>query len=319
MRPGSATSPSTRTTSPASSSAGTASGTCRRRVSCRSSTRSTTRSPAMIPPQGPATIVHGDYRLDNTIVSARRRRAGRARLGDLHARRPARRRRAAGGLLDRPRRRARARGPDGRRRRPGSGTATASRRATPRCPAATSPASTSTSRSGTGSWRACWRACTPATSAARSATATLPSCRCSRTRSTPPRRRWPRRRLRGDVMNDHQFVAEVPALEDPVLVVMMTGWIDASGAAAAAMVTLDKETSATPLVVVRRRHVHRLPRPAPDDGAARRRQHPAHLGDARAEGRPRRSTVATCCCSAVRSPTWPGTASRPRSPTSPSS
>ena len=49
-------------------------------------------------------------------------------------------------------------------------------------------------------------------------------------------------------MTDHQFVADVPALEDPVLVVMMTGWIDASGAAAAAMVTLDKETSATSLV-----------------------------------------------------------------------
>jgi hypothetical protein len=47
---------------------------------------------------------------------------------------------------------------------------------------------------------------------------------------------------------DHRFVADVPALEDPVLVVMMSGWIDASGAAAAAMVTLDKETGATPLV-----------------------------------------------------------------------
>lgn len=49
-------------------------------------------------------------------------------------------------------------------------------------------------------------------------------------------------------MSDHRFVAEVPALDDPVLVVMMTGWIDASGAAAAAMVTLDNETDATTLV-----------------------------------------------------------------------
>ena len=48
--------------------------------------------------------------------------------------------------------------------------------------------------------------------------------------------------------DDHRFVADVPALEEPVLVVMMTGWIDASGAAAAAMGTLDKETSATTLV-----------------------------------------------------------------------
>lgn len=48
--------------------------------------------------------------------------------------------------------------------------------------------------------------------------------------------------------DDHRFTADVPALEEPVLVVMMSGWIDASGAAAAAMATLDKETSATTLV-----------------------------------------------------------------------
>jgi proteasome assembly chaperone (PAC2) family protein len=50
------------------------------------------------------------------------------------------------------------------------------------------------------------------------------------------------------VSEDHRFVTEPPALDDPVLVVMMTGWIDASGAAAAAMSTLDKETAARPLV-----------------------------------------------------------------------
>ena len=48
--------------------------------------------------------------------------------------------------------------------------------------------------------------------------------------------------------DDHRFLADVPPLEDPVLVVMMTGWIDASGAAAAAMVALEKETGATTLV-----------------------------------------------------------------------
>jgi hypothetical protein len=48
--------------------------------------------------------------------------------------------------------------------------------------------------------------------------------------------------------DDHRFVVDPPALEDPVLVVMMTGWIDASGAAAAAMSTLENETAATPLV-----------------------------------------------------------------------
>jgi proteasome assembly chaperone (PAC2) family protein len=47
---------------------------------------------------------------------------------------------------------------------------------------------------------------------------------------------------------DHHYVVEPPPLEDPVLVVMMTGWIDASGAAAAAMSTLDRETAASTLV-----------------------------------------------------------------------
>lgn len=49
-------------------------------------------------------------------------------------------------------------------------------------------------------------------------------------------------------MSDHRFVADVPALDEPVLVVMLTGWIDASGAAAAAMAALDKECHATALV-----------------------------------------------------------------------
>jgi predicted ATP-grasp superfamily ATP-dependent carboligase len=47
---------------------------------------------------------------------------------------------------------------------------------------------------------------------------------------------------------DHSFVAERPPLDEPVLVVMLTGWIDASGAAAAAMAALDKDCHATSLV-----------------------------------------------------------------------
>ena len=43
-------------------------GRSRRPASCPPSTRSTTRSSARIPEQGPATIVHGDYRLDNCMV-----------------------------------------------------------------------------------------------------------------------------------------------------------------------------------------------------------------------------------------------------------
>jgi len=50
------------------------------------------------------------------------------------------------------------------------------------------------------------------------------------------------------VSEDHRFVREPPVLDEPVLVVMMTGWIDASGAAAAAMSTIEKETAALPLV-----------------------------------------------------------------------
>jgi proteasome assembly chaperone (PAC2) family protein len=48
--------------------------------------------------------------------------------------------------------------------------------------------------------------------------------------------------------DDHRFVVDPPTLDAPVLVVMMSGWIDASGAAAAAMSALDKETAAAPLV-----------------------------------------------------------------------
>jgi hypothetical protein len=40
---------------------------------------------------------------------------------------------------------------------------------------------------------------------------------------------------------------ELPSLERPVLVVMMTGWIDASGAAAAAMATIEDQCHSEPL------------------------------------------------------------------------
>jgi proteasome assembly chaperone (PAC2) family protein len=41
---------------------------------------------------------------------------------------------------------------------------------------------------------------------------------------------------------------ELPALEDPLLVVMLTGWIDASGAAAAAVAAIDDECGAATIV-----------------------------------------------------------------------
>ncbi len=49
-------------------------------------------------------------------------------------------------------------------------------------------------------------------------------------------------------MTDHRFVVDPPAMIDPTLVVMLTGWIDASGAALAAMNTLVDECDARPLV-----------------------------------------------------------------------
>ena len=146
----------------------------------------------MIPPQGPATIVHGDYRLDNTIVSA----DGDVQavldweictLGDPLA---------DVGLLE-----VYWTGPDDEQSAWAGRSTTAPGfwnrdRIAARYAEVVRPRprrrSTSTSRSGSGSWRACWRACTPATSAARSAIATLPSCSCSRPRSTPRRRRWRR-------------------------------------------------------------------------------------------------------------------------------
>lgn len=47
---------------------------------------------------------------------------------------------------------------------------------------------------------------------------------------------------------DHRFITDRPTLTDPVLVVMLSGWIDASGAAAAAMEALITECDATALV-----------------------------------------------------------------------
>ena len=52
------------------------------------------RLAARIPEQGPATLVHGDYRLDNMILAPDGRGRRGRRLGAVHARRPARRRRA---------------------------------------------------------------------------------------------------------------------------------------------------------------------------------------------------------------------------------
>ena len=60
-----------------------------------SSTACMPLSPTSIPAQSEASIVHGDYRIDNTILASGRRRPGRGgrRLGTVYPRRPAHRRR----------------------------------------------------------------------------------------------------------------------------------------------------------------------------------------------------------------------------------
>ena len=49
-------------------------------------------------------------------------------------------------------------------------------------------------------------------------------------------------------MTDHRFTIDPPELDRPRLVVMLEGWIDASGAAAAAMAALEADTDARELV-----------------------------------------------------------------------
>ena len=118
-------------------------------------------------------------------------------------------------------------------------------------------------------------------------------------------------------MSDHRFVTDPPELVAPRLVVMLTGWIDASGAAAAAMAALEVECDARPLV-----HFdddvyidYRARRPILEvrSGVSTRLvwSSPELL-----YGRDPAAT--TCCCSAAPSPTWPGTASPTRSSPSPS-
>ena len=122
------------------------------------------RLSAAIPEQGPATIVHGDYRLDNMILTPEGEVAAvvdweLCTLGDPLA---------DVGLLmvywPKSGEEATSSGsrPTWRRASP---IATSFAAAMPSAPAATSPGSTSTSPSATGSWRSSSRASTPATSA----------------------------------------------------------------------------------------------------------------------------------------------------------
>ena len=112
------------------------------------------------------------------------RHRGGARLGAVHARRPARRRRAAARLLGGAHRRGRpahARA-DARARLPEARRARRALRAALR--AATSRSSTSSSRSPTGSWRRSSRACSRATRPASTARPRTSSARSARSSSS---------------------------------------------------------------------------------------------------------------------------------------
>ena len=91
-----------------------------------------------------------------------------------------------------------------------------------------------------------------------------------------------------DLVNEPLRAALVdePTLHEPVLVVALTGWIDAAAAGATAAAVVSTECETAPLVTLRRRHVHRLPGPAAHDGAPRRAQHRPDLGDDRTPVRP---------------------------------
>ena len=143
-----------------------------------------------IPEQGPATLVHGDYRLDNMILTATGEVAAvvdwelctlgdpLADVGTLMAYWPDRARRGS---------RSASRRTSPRASRPGRSWSPV----TPSAPGATSPNSISSSPSATGSWRSSSRASTPATRRAPTARST-PASNSSRRWSSGWRRR-PRR------------------------------------------------------------------------------------------------------------------------------
>ena len=117
-------------------------------------------------------------------------------------------------------------------------------------------------------------------------------------------------------MTDHTVHGPVAPLDQPVMVMMLSGWIDASAAAAAAMDTLVEQSEATGLVTFDDDVYidYRARRPVMElrEGLNRRLVWSVpELNRGRDQaGR------STCACSPGPSPTWRGTASPPRWPSS---
>ena len=203
---------------------------------------------ARIPEQGPAAIVHGDYRLDNCMVGPEGAVRGRARLGDLHARRPPRRRRPAAGLLDRTQRRAAAPGPARPRPPPASPTA-------PRCSTATPTVSGRDLKDiefyiAFAFWKL---ACILEGVYARYVGGALGELRPRRSSTTSASRssnaaaQAAERDGAAAVTDAYELHDQDLSLDEPVLVIMLLGWIDAGGAAASAMSVLENELAARPV------------------------------------------------------------------------
>ena len=226
----------------------------------------------------------------------RRRRRRRARLGDLHAGRPARRRRPAAGLLDRgsdPERRAARRAPT-----PAPGLPHPGRAGRPlRRPLATATcrASTSTWPSGTGSWPASSRASTPATPAGAMGDAQ----RLRGLREPRSTRLAQQAAAAADRAADEAAEHALPELlraprASPTssrrsLVCVLDGWIDAGlGAQNARAALLDGRSTPSTVATFDADELldHRARRPVMH--LDRRRDHRADVAEHRAAGRHRR-------------------------------
>ena len=103
---------------------------------------------------------------------------------------------------------------------------------------------------------------------------------------------------------------ELPILDSPTLIIMMTGWIDASGAASGAMQHLINATASRDMI-----HFdgdtfvdYRARRPLMELREGVNTRIVWSVPEMRV------GTDVMCCCSPAQSPTWPGAISQTRSP-----